>query len=56
MGAPLGSVTVPAMAPVAPPWPNDNDVNARIAIAITINLMDGLGIVFLQILEILIAV
>src|SRR5271166_1994651 len=54
--APLGSVTVPVMAPVAPPCANDSDVNARTAIEITINLAERLGIVSPRMLEILLVV
>src|ERR1700738_2912985 len=44
--APLASCTVPAIAPVAPPWANACEISASAVKLIQINLCSGLGIVF----------
>src|SRR5215469_14833735 len=44
--APLGSCTVPVIAPVAPPWANTREVKARTAKLRTTSLNKELGMIF----------
>src|SRR3954468_10505510 len=51
MSAPLGSCTVPVIAPVAPPWPKAPVVKARTATQITSDFIQEPSMVFLSILS-----